>query len=77
MKFGELREMSNEQLTAVLREAKDTLFRLRIRAQTERLDAPSEMRKNRRLIARVKTLQTQRGTESASTGAAPAEAVHG
>ena len=77
MKFGELREMSNEQLTAVLREAKDTLFRLRIRAQTERLDAPIEVRKNRRLIARVKTLQTQRGAESTSTGAAPAEAVHG
>jgi large subunit ribosomal protein L29 len=78
MKFGELTEMSSEQLEAVLREAKDTLFRLRIRAQTERLDAPSEMRKNRRLIARVKTLQTQRqrGRETTNSGRQPAETSH-
>ena len=31
---------------------------MRIQAQTERLDAPSELRKQRRLIARVKTIQT-------------------
>ena len=31
------------------------LFRLRIQAQTERLDAPSELRKHRRLIALLKT----------------------
>jgi large subunit ribosomal protein L29 len=61
MKFSELREMSDEQLSATLNEARQTLFRLRIRAQTERLDVPSEVRKNRRLIARIKTLQTQRG----------------
>ena len=33
---------------------------MRIQAQTERLDAPSELRKQRRLIARFKTIQTQR-----------------
>ena len=60
MKIAELREMSDEQLQATLHETKDTLFRLRIRAQTERLDAPSEMRKQRRLIARILTLQGQR-----------------
>jgi large subunit ribosomal protein L29 len=36
------------------------LFRRRIQAQTERLDAPSELRKNRRLIARLKTIQHER-----------------
>jgi len=36
------------------------LFRLRIQAQTERLDAPSELRKQRRTIARVKTIQSER-----------------
>ncbi len=65
MKINELREMSDEQLQATLHETKDTLFRLRIRAQTERLDAPSEMRKQRRLIARILTLQTQRAGRSA------------
>ena len=56
----ELREMSDEQLDLALKEARENLFRLRIQAQTERLDAPSELRKNRRQIARVKTIQTQR-----------------
>ena len=56
----ELREMSDEQLGLTLKEAADNLFRLRIQAQTEKLDAPSELRRNRRLIARVKTLQTER-----------------
>ncbi len=60
MKASELREMSDEQLDLTAKEAAENLFRLRIRAQTERLDAPSELRKNRRLIARVRTIQTER-----------------
>ena len=60
MKAGELREMSDEQLMLTLNEAADSFFRLRTQAQTERLDAPSELRKKRRLIARVKTIQRQR-----------------
>ncbi|MBI2826786.1 MAG: 50S ribosomal protein L29 [Planctomycetia bacterium] len=59
-KASELREMSDEQLSITLRETAENLFALRIKAQTERLDAPSELRKHRRLIARVKTIQTQR-----------------
>ena len=59
-KATELREMSDEQLQLTLKEATETLFRMRIKSQTERLDAPSELRKQRRLIARVKTIQTQR-----------------
>ena len=60
MKAIELREMSDEQLQATLRETIDQLFRLRIQAQTERLDAPSELRRNRRLVARIKTIQRAR-----------------
>ena len=56
----ELREMSDEQLGLTLKEAADNLFRLRIQSQAEQLDAPSELRRNRRLIARVKTLQAER-----------------
>ena len=73
MKINELREMSDEQLQATLAETKTTLFRLRIRAQTERLDAPSEMQKQRRLIARILTLQTQR-QKSAASAQEPAHA---
>jgi large subunit ribosomal protein L29 len=62
-KARELREMSDEQLAAMLRETTESLFRLRLQAQTERLDAPSELRKQRRLIAQVKTIQTERSRE--------------
>jgi large subunit ribosomal protein L29 len=64
-KLTELREMSDEQLGLTLKEAVESLFRLRIKAQTERLDAPSELRRNRRLVAQIKTLQTQRASKAA------------
>ncbi|HVX63740.1 MAG TPA: 50S ribosomal protein L29 [Pirellulales bacterium] len=59
-KAAELREMSDEQLQLTLKETAENLFRLRIKAQTERLTASSELRKQRRLIARVKTIQGER-----------------
>ena len=60
MKASELREMSDEHLQLTVKETAESLFKLRIQAQTERLNAPSELRKHRRLLARVKTIQTQR-----------------
>ena len=59
-KATELRDMSDEQLELTLKEAKENLFRFHIQAQTDRLDAPSELRKHRRLVARVKTIQSER-----------------
>ncbi len=67
MKAAELREMSDEQLSATLKETIDGFWRLRVQAQTERLDAPSELRRHQRLIARVMTIQREREL------AAPAE----
>lgn len=66
-KSTELRDMSDEQLGLTLKEANENLFRLRIKQQTERLDAPSELRRNRRLVARIKTIQTQREKKVAAT----------
>ena len=60
MNATELREMSEEQLQLTLNETAESLFRLRLQAQTERLDAPSELLRHRRLIARIKTLQRER-----------------
>ncbi len=57
---AELREMSDEQLTHELRETQQALFRLRFQAATERLDAPSNLRKLRQTIARIKTIQRER-----------------
>jgi large subunit ribosomal protein L29 len=65
-KASELREMSDEQLSLTQKEAVENLFRLRIQSQTERLDAPTELKKARRLIARVKTIQTQRAAKQAA-----------
>jgi large subunit ribosomal protein L29 len=59
-KASELRDMSDEHLDLTLKDTVKNLFRLRLQAQTERLDAPSELRKQRRLIARIKTIQHQR-----------------
>ena len=73
IKAAELREMSNEQLALTLKETIDNFFRLRLQAQTERLDAPSELRKNRRLIARIKTIQREREIEAAAAVAPAAE----
>ena len=61
-KASEFREMSDEQLLLTLNETTKNLFHLRLQAQTERLDAPSELRKQRRMIARIKTVQNQRAT---------------
>lgn len=60
MKVAELRDMSDEQLGLTLKDSCESLFRLRIQAQTERLDAPSELRRHRRMIAQIKTIQRQR-----------------
>jgi len=55
-----LRDMSDEQLELTLKESAEKFFHLRIQAQTDRLDAPSELKRQRRLIARVKTIQSER-----------------
>ena len=66
MDIQELRDMSDEQLALTLNETVENLFRLRLQAQTERLDAPSELQRNRRLVARIKTLQREREIARAS-----------
>lgn len=60
MKVSELRQMSGEQLQSTLNEAADSLFRLRVKSQTEKLTASSDLKKNRQIIARIKTIQTER-----------------
>ena len=68
MKANEFREMSQEQLTLTLKDLQDSLFRLRFQSQTEKLEAPSEIRKSRRDIARIKTIlsERRRGAEPVS-----------
>ncbi len=63
MKISELREMSDEQLELTAKDAATQLFHLRVKSQTEKVESTSEKRRNRRLIARVRTLQTQRSKQ--------------
>jgi large subunit ribosomal protein L29 len=63
MKASELREMSDEQLELTAVDAAETMFKLRLQSQTERVDVPTQMRHNRRLIARVRTIQTERASK--------------
>lgn len=59
-KINEIRDMSIEQLDVLLKDAKDTLFRLRLQSRMERLDAPSELKKNKKLIAQILTVKSMR-----------------
>jgi large subunit ribosomal protein L29 len=63
MKNNELKEMSDEQLELTAKDAAQQLFHLRVKSQTEKVESTSEKRRNRRLIARVRTLQTQRAKQ--------------
>lgn len=60
MKTKEIRDMSDEQLKIVLNEAKQALFHLRLQSRMEKLDAPSELKKNKKLIARIYTIFRER-----------------
>jgi large subunit ribosomal protein L29 len=62
-KAAVLREQSDEQLELMLRDTTQNLFRLRLQSETERLEAPSEIVKAKREIARIKTIVRQRELE--------------
>jgi large subunit ribosomal protein L29 len=60
MKTAEYRGMSDEQLALSLKDLVKNLFHLRFQSATERLETPSEIRKAKREIARIKTIQRER-----------------
>lgn len=59
-KTADLRGMSDEQIASTLSETQRELFQLRFQSATERLDTPSNMRRLRREIARILTVQRER-----------------
>ena len=60
MKYDSLVGMSDEQLALTLLDTEKHLFKLRFQSATDRLETPSEIRKAKRDIARVKTVQRER-----------------
>jgi large subunit ribosomal protein L29 len=69
-KAAELRDQSDEQLELVLKETQQNLFRLRLQSETERLEAPSEIIKAKREIARIKTILRLREIEASKAATA-------
>ena len=67
-KASVLREMSDEQLEHELRESQKSLFQIRFQSASERNDAPSNVRRLRQVIARVKTIQRERQIAAAAQG---------
>ena len=71
-KAAELRDQTDEQLELTLKDVQNNLFRLRLQSETERLEAPSEIIKAKREIARIKTILRLREIERAQAVATPA-----
>ncbi len=59
-KTKDLRGMSEEQLGLTMKDTEKHLFQLRFQSATDRLETPSEIRKARRDIARIRTVQRER-----------------
>lgn len=70
-KTKDLRGMSDEQLGLTLKDTEKHLFQLRFQSATDRLETPSEIRKARRDIARIRTVQRER--ELTELAALPAD----
>ena len=70
-KLKDYRGMSEEQLAATLKDVEKQLFQLRFQSATDRLETPSEIRKARQEVARIRTIQRLRDLEKLK--ALPAE----
>ena len=71
-KMTDYRGMSGEQLSLTLHDLEKSLFQLRFQSATDRLETPSEIRKARREIARIRTVQREREIAASKKGT-----VHG
>jgi large subunit ribosomal protein L29 len=60
MKTEEYRGLSDDELANHLRDVQKQMFELRFQSATDRLETPSQLRKARKEIARIKTLQRER-----------------
>jgi large subunit ribosomal protein L29 len=59
-KLKDVREKASEQLQHELADRQKHLFDLRTQAVTEKLENPSQLRKTRKEIARIKTILRER-----------------
>jgi len=66
MKSEEIRELSDELLGEKIIELKESLFRLRFKLSLGNTDVVKELRKQRKDLARVKTIISERQKERRS-----------
>lgn len=60
MKVDQIRQMTDDEILAKLKEFKEELFNLRFQMATGQLDNPMRLKAVRKNIARVKTIQRER-----------------
>ncbi|HEY2524074.1 MAG TPA: 50S ribosomal protein L29 [Candidatus Binataceae bacterium] len=75
MELDELKQMNAGDLRVKEREAREEIFRLRLKLRTNQLDNPSNYRRARKELARIMTLLRQKsgpaaGAHGAATGPA-------
>jgi large subunit ribosomal protein L29 len=68
MKAKEIRELTDAEAQAKLRDLRQELFNLRLQQQTARLERPSRIREVRRDMARIETVLRARQLQAAPTG---------
>ena len=74
MELDELRQMSAADLRVKEREAREEIFRLKLKMRTNQLDNPSNYRRARKELARIMTLLGQKsGPAAGASGAAGAK----
>ena len=68
-KPAEYRAMSDEQLDLTLKDTIKNLFHLKVQSATDRLETPSEIKRAKREVARIKTIQSERQIAAAQKAA--------
>ena len=66
MKAKEIRELTDAEAQAKLRDLRQELFNLRLQQQTARLERPSRIREVRRDMARIETILRERQLPAAA-----------
>ncbi|MGD0061494.1 MAG: 50S ribosomal protein L29 [Verrucomicrobiia bacterium] len=69
MKAKEIRELTDAEAQAKLRDLRQEMFNLRLQQQTARLERPSRIREVRRDMARLETVLRERQLQPATTPA--------
>jgi len=65
MKNNEIRELTTEEIIARIKDDEEKLLHLRLNHAVSAIEKPSELRHLRRLIARLKTILTERQKQQA------------